>query len=390
MMLYFRKYGDKLLFAIALAVLAGALIPFVRSGSSPEEKASGIVVFTQWWHGELEDDVLPGLIKEFEDLHGEIEIVLDTRPYEEIWQDFFNPEALPLWGDIFALDPLWVPELLINEIIENPSSTLLSFINVLYYNIEVLKEAGFSRPPGNRSEFLNYSRAITNENRRSLVMDTNILRGVYDDVYPWIWSAGAGLVRDGNPTVTAGPVVDSLSFLASLNNEGLILHSDGEKLEDFILGRAAFMIAPAGKINLVRKHMGDEAFGVTFIPSPDNYAGRTFFANLEWILAVNPASIHKEEAQLFVDFLVENAHLLSEKAGAAPSSRIQGIPDSFHSKVWEIAMAGESAQDFIGLPWVEMDSIFREELDALFAQTSTTAAAAAAIQRKWEAVLRKR
>ena len=50
-------------------------------------------------------------------------------------------------------------------------------------------------------------------------------------------------------------------------------------------------------------------------------------------------------------------------------------------------MAGESAQDFAGLPWVELNNIFREELDALFMGVSSPAQTAAAIQRNWETVL---
>ena len=388
--LYLQKYGDKLLFAIALALMIGALFPFLSNIiNSTRREAIITLVFTQWWHDELEEDVLTGLIKEFESHHNGIRVVLDTRSYEDIWQDFFYHRELSFRADVFALDPLWVPELQKKEIIENPSPVLLSFINVLYYNIDILAEAGFSRPPRNRGEFTAYSRAVTNLVRRGLVMEISGPRGAYDDVFPWIWSAGASLTNNGNPALATASFIASLAFLQTLNNEGLILHSAGGKLEDFVLGRAAFMIAPAWIIDYVRKHMGDEAFSITSIPPPDNYAGRTFFASQDWILAINPASEHKDEARLFMDFLVENGSLLSEETVASPPDSIQAISDPLYSKVWEIAMAGQVAGDFAGLPWFELDRLLREELDTLFTGTSTPAQTAAAIQRAWETILRE-
>ena len=387
----FQKYADRLLFALALAVLLGALLSVVLRYIE-RERASRTLVFTQWWHEELNEGFLTNLIEEFESRHNGIRVVLDTRSYDDIKSDFFSLSSFdgaPLSGDIFALDNLWVPELLAREIIENPSQAILSFINVLYYNIDILRQAGFSRPPRNRSEFTAYSRAVINTDRKGLVVDRSGSRGVYDDVFPWIWSAGASLINDGNPTVSSAPVTASLSFLLNLNNEGLILNSEGRKIEDFILGRAAFMIAPAMYIEHVRKGMGEEAFDVTLIPPPDNYAGRTFFASQDWNLALNTASQHKAEAQLFLNFLVENAPLFSEKTGASPPDRLQATIDPFYSKVWEIAMAGQLAGDFAGLPWVELDRLFGEELDELFNQTATPAQAVSVIQREWETVLRE-
>ena len=383
----FRKYGDKLLFAVALAVLLGALLPII-TGYIARERAARTIVFTQWWHEELDEAVLTSLIEEFESRYNWIRVILDNKSYQDIQSDLFrSADDAPPCGDIFALDLLWVPELMANEIIENPSQIILSFINVLFYNIDILTEAGFSRPPRNRSEFTAYSRELSNSAHRGLVMDMSGFRGAYDDVMPWIWSAGAGLINNGSPTAASAPVTASLSFLQNLNSEELILHSNGGKIEDFILGRAAFMVAPVMFIDRVRERMGEEAFDVTSIPPPDNYAGRTFFASLDWVLAINPASEQKAEAQLFFDFLVENAPLFSENTRASPSS--QAIYDPHFSKVWEIIMAGQNASDFDGLPWAELDHLFREELEALFDQTHTPAQAAAAIQRSWDSFLRE-
>ena len=394
----YREHGDKLLFALALTVLAIILIRgAAETGRRINEASAPPIVFTQWWEDDLEKDTLPELIKEFESLHKGIKIVLDRRPYEELRRDLFNFSETASFGDIIAIDPLWVPELQQNKIIEsrpdgNSQAPLLSFINVLFYNTEILKEAGFSRPPKSRSEFLAYARTVSGnvKNRRGLAMDGNSSRWVYDDVFPWIWAAGAELIKDGKPAFNSRPVIESLAFLSALEREALISHAEpaGNKAEDFISGRAVFMIAPASYIKLLRERMGGEAFGITAVPSPDNYMGRTFFAGATWTVGINSASAFREEAGTFAAFLSEKALVLSEKTMVIPEEAGAPFsPDPFYSKLWDIAIAGESARDFTGLPWTELEKIFREELSALFAEKASAAETAAAIQEKISPVL---
>jgi ABC-type glycerol-3-phosphate transport system substrate-binding protein len=122
---------------------------------------------------------------------------------------------------------------------------------------------------------------------------------------------------------------------------------------------------------------------------PDNYAGNSFYAIAGWTVGINTASAHKEEARLFADFLAEKAPFLSEKTGAIPGAGVPlGSLDPFHSKLWDIVIAAEPAQDFAGLPWTELEKIFREELSSLFEGKSSPADTAATIQSKWESLLK--
>ena len=399
----FQKHGDKLLFALALAVLATALFR-LGGGKAISHAVAPSIVFTQWWEDDPGKDALLKLIKEFESLHGGIKIVLNTRSYEDLRSGLFSPDYTSP-GDILALDPLWVPELIKREIIENSrqeayKTPFLSFISVLYYNVEILREAGYIRPPKSRGEFLNCARALAGreENRPGfapdkvygLAMDGNSSRGVYDDVYPWIWAAGAQLIKDGKPAADSRPIAESLSFLATLNSEGLIhpgteaSGNAGEKMENFVTGRAAFMIAPAGYIRLVKERMGDGAFGISSVPTPDNFAGKLLYGTAGWTVAVNPASAHKEEARLFVSFLAEKAPFLSDETKAIPGIDTPPATDLLYSKAWDIVIAGEAAQDFSRLTGEhELEQIFREELSALFEGQYSPAEAAAAIQKRW-------
>jgi len=392
--------ADKLLFILALAVLASALIGFGISRTAAPKTKTPNVVFIQWWEDYLEEGVLLELIREFENTHGGIKIVLNHQSYEDLYRELpgagENPPGKTVTGDLIALDTLWIPEIQKKETLEfqwfrnlqqySLENPIISFVNVFYYNVEILKEAGFSHPPKNRGEFLNFARAVTSEEegRWALSMGRNCSRGIYDDVFPWIWAAGAELIKNGKPALNSRSVTESLSFLASLESNGLIVPggSDadaGKKLEDFISGRAVFMIAPARDIKYVRECMGDDAFSVTSIPIPDNYAGKTYYASMEWALGINAESAYKEEARLFAEFITEKAQTLSEKFMSG--NRTQ---DLFYSKVDDISIAGESARDFTALPWAQLEEIFREELDSLFAGQITAAEAGAAIQKRWE------
>ena len=395
------KHLDKLLFVLALTILATGLIGFgIKKLATPAITPN--IVFTQWWENSLEKNVLDDLVKEFKNSHEGIEIILNRVSYENLHRELLegnDSQALP--GDVIALDTLWVPELMKKGIMEfqwpggyqqGLETPLISFINVFYYNVEILKEAGFSRPPKNRSEFLNIAKVVTNKEkgRWALSMGGNCSRGIYDDIFPWIWAAGVELVKDGKPALNSRPVVESLSFLVSLEQGGLIVpggsSADAEKkLEDFISGRAAFMIAPAKEIESVRRRMGDEAFSVSSVPAPDNYSGKTYNASSGWTVGVNSNSAFREEARLFADFIAGKAPLLSEKL--MPGNKAQ---DPIYSKVRDIAIAGENAQELTGLPWGKFEEAFSKELSVLFAGQASPADAAGAIQKKWETIISSR
>jgi multiple sugar transport system substrate-binding protein len=400
---FVKKNSKKLiLFSALLFFIALLFFPGIRSTNKivSESIETPGIVFTQWWEKDMEKEILSEIISEFESLHGDFKIILNTCAYEDLRMALFNGETP---GDVIALDPLWVSELSKKRIVENINANPVSFINILYYNIDILKEAGFSRPPKTRSEFLAYARRFTGSN--GLAMGINSSRGIYDDILPWIWAGGVQLMKDGNPQVNSRQVIDCLSFLASLYSEGLLtpqsLTADSagvspagfpgnkrSKLEDFISGKAAFVIAPSSEIEFVWEQMGDEAFGVTSIPIPDNYAGKSFFAVSAWTAGVYSASAQKENAKLFADFLAEKTSFLSDEMKA-----IHGNPpayDAFYSKVWEIAIAGETEQDFSGFNWTELEESSKEELSALFAGKASAAETAAAIQKRWEAILGNR
>ena len=378
---FIGKNVNKLLYLLTLAFLVTAMIRLWVN--RPPAKINPPAITITWWEDDPAMEGLEYLIDEFKNQHSRINIILETVPYEELLHRLFTPDEVSL-GDVIALDSLWVSELLEGEIIENVSDSFMNFANVFYYNVHILREAGFSRPPKSRSELLSYAKILT------MGMDGS--RGIFDDILPWIWSAGAELIVDGKPALTSKAVVDSLSFISTLNKEGLISpgafsKGSGDKIDDFISGRAAFMIGPSSEIKKVGEHLGYEAFAVTSIPAPDNYFGKSFFGTAGRTIGVYSGSVHKEEARLFADFLAGNAAFLSDKANALSENGNPPAGDPLYLKVWDIAIAGEPARDFFGLPWIKLEKVFKQELSAMFEEKLSPEETAVSIQKKWADII---
>jgi multiple sugar transport system substrate-binding protein len=380
---FIRTHPDLTLLALALLTLVTAFVR-VGGGRAIAAVTAPTLVFTQWWQDELEEGTLENLISEFESLHPEIKIELRRLAYEELKERLFSvpadgsPAEAP--GDILALDPLWSAGLERREILESPAPSVLGYFCPLFYNIEILKAAGFSMPPKTRNEFLSYAKKVTRPDAGvyaiALALSPGDSRGIYRDVYSWIWTVpGVPLMQDGKSALTSPEIRETLDFLSALARENLIYPSpfelgEEEKQEAFINGRTAFIIAPVQNIEIFRRRMGEAAFSFTAIPGPESYSGKPGFGAFGWSLGISRQSRYKEEAGAFVSFLLGKSAYLAEQLGAVPGNGSNPPPaaqkDPFYSKAWDLYIAGEFIQEFSELEEAEeTEKAFRQELGLL-------------------------
>jgi multiple sugar transport system substrate-binding protein len=375
--LFARSHIDYILLALGfLALFAGLLRQGGRNAVTVI--AAPALTFTQWWQDELEDGVLEGLASDFEKLHPEIKIEFRRLSYEETRKLLLAPPEADGQGigDILALDPLW--GLGGTGILESPEIPVLDFFCPLFYNIDILKASGFSRPPKTRDEFYNYVKQTADPGAGiyGLVMALapDNYRGFYRDVYSWIWAGG---IKDGTPS--AADPAGALAFLAGLAGEQL-LHPESlgfgeeEKREAFINGRSVFMIAPVQDTEILRRRMGEDSFGFSSIPASGSYSGKPVFGAFGWSLGISNQSIYKEEAKIFAAFLAEQSSYLSEKLRAIPGNAGSPSPavqkDPFYSKAWDLYISGDFIQEPAGSGGTEdLPEAFREDLARLFAGT---------------------
>ncbi|MDR2519341.1 MAG: extracellular solute-binding protein [Spirochaetaceae bacterium] len=400
-----------------------------------EAKKAVTLVFSQWWHEELEQNILVSLAAEFERTHPGIKIKLNNYSYNDMEALILNGLNDKIAGftenfppaDILALDPRWLYGLIRNDMLEPLSPykessafipalqtsgqervyddwafPLVSFMAPLFYNIEVLSQAGFDRPPKTWSEFLHYARAITNRDMgrfgTALSLNQGDPQGVYVDVYSWIWASGAVLLNQGKDKAnfTSPMVVNALTFLDTLSREGLLSpdcfsKTKERKLEEFASGAIGMMIASVQDIEVIRKYLGDKAFGITTIPRPDEYQGKPAFGLTTWYAGISRESGYKEQAWEFISFLAKQSPLLAAASHAVPGSG-NGLEDylkgdSFYSKAYNIYEGGDGIQEFAGYPAVHvLDFIVREELYDMFEWRQGPKEAASEIQNRWEEV----
>jgi multiple sugar transport system substrate-binding protein len=383
---FLSLHFDYLILILAAFVLITGLIRF-RGGEGIAEAVSGALapelVFTLWTLNGAEIPAVENLVKEFEESHSDIKIRLDWRSYEETKKllSAYNASAedAPAPGDIFAMDISWAEDLYRNEVLEpergpkpsvpagvpgeNPSSAL-SFFYPLFYNIELLKETGYNRPPKTWGEFLEFARAVTDEKKSrwgySFALKAKTPSGISGDVCSWFlaagWQGGSPETSAG-PELASGPAAKTLEFLKSLKREG-VLHPAGfsmteeEKEDAFIAGKIAFMIGPVQAVKKFRDRMGEAAFSITSIPGPDGYTGKPVFFSGGYRLGIFRQSNNKKEAEVFISFLKEKTELIGEAWGMVPGGGGNPPPlssaDSLYSKAWELYISGDMVQGPLG------------------------------------------
>jgi multiple sugar transport system substrate-binding protein len=412
-----------MLLVLALVLLASGLIYVRLMKKTPAaQQRNTALVFTQWWQDELEEGTLAALVEEFEALHPGVKIRLDNRSYAETLNCLRSAgEALPA-PDIVGLDPFWIEDLVRQDLLEDLgplevaenlpveaaggsdqgyeqwARQLISFTNPLYYNIALLRDAGFDRPPKSRAEMLAYARSVTDtaagRHALSMALGPENPLGVYRDVFSWIWALNPLTLRESRPDFSARSIVGVLDFLRQLRQEDLLASetfakTEADKREEFIQGRAAMMIASVADIHLLRQRMEEGSFGITVLPGESSFEGKPILGLTGWRLGIPRNAGHKDEAGAFLSFLLERGPLIAEKAHAVPGSpdKAAGFSsaDPLFAKAYDMYAAGEAVQEFPGISgFDEFAALVREQLYALFEEGQSPEETAGHIQQQWE------
>ncbi|MDR0312167.1 MAG: extracellular solute-binding protein [Treponema sp.] len=367
---------DLILMALAVAVLVFSLVRLTNKTAAELTVTAPVLVFVHSW--ESKEEMILSLIDEYNVQYPETEIIAVYKTYSEIKEMLFSSiETNSIEGDIIAIDPLWISELVKEEKIEPDEFPILRFFYPLFYNIELLKQAGFSGPPKTRSEFLTQARAVNQPDANiyaiAFALEDAGGKNPFRDLYSWIWAAGIAL-----PTSTQiSALRETLEFFVTLYNEvpGTVFMDENEKREAFLNGRTAFMIGSAEDMELLKSGLGD-ALDYTAIPVPDNYQGRPIFDSSGWNLAINRNSALKEDSRRFIDFLAEHSPLLAHGWAIPENNNPMFSPDPFYSKAQELYISGNLIRDYSGPQAGPVAFDFSEELMNLFEGRISAAEAA--------------
>jgi multiple sugar transport system substrate-binding protein len=425
------KKFDIALIAVAAAVLLMAFLfyPVKKINLKPTT-----LVFSQWFGSEDERILLDGIIAEFEDAHPGITVVPVYRTYQGIRHDFayyagvIRSEDEPdqkngarVLPDIVSIDPLWFNDsekqvLFANQNISETSSAgvnndvfstpLYSYFNMLFYNIKILEDAGFDRPPKTRGEFMSVCLRLKEKNIYGLSVSENF----FTDIFPWIWPKTGGDVSQAFNSekdsfdFTEKNVIESINFFNSLNGRNVLgrppfIENEEEKINNFLAGKTAMITASSRLIKLFESEYGDLNFGVTNIPYPENNSGRPVF-NMSCVhIAVLSVSQHKEEALEFIEFLSGKKIALAGATGAVSedaassvfaysrSANIESVSPVF-LKAQNMIDSAEIVDDWkLFSAGAALNSIAGEEISSMLKHNSGAEETAKSIKRRYTSVI---
>ncbi|MCL2127673.1 MAG: extracellular solute-binding protein, partial [Treponema sp.] len=272
---------------------------------------------------------------------------------------------------------------------ERSAIRLVSYMDLFFYNIDILEAADCDRPPKTRAEFIAAARAVAKNASGSpgreavfplaLGLKAEDPLALRRDIYPWIW-AGAGDSSGWKPLSDDGTLsrsaLETAAFFGQLNGEGLLApgtfeKTGAERLEEFASGKTAMMTASAEDIAYLRQSAQGLNFGVTAVPAAAS-PGKNRVGLSGIYAGISSGCALPDEAWAFLAFIAGRSRFLVEALLAVPGSFPGAFPGAFiaddplYSKAWDIFEAADVVE--YGAAGEEADGLIRESLLAAFAK----------------------
>ncbi|RUW64111.1 sugar ABC transporter substrate-binding protein [Mesorhizobium sp. M7A.F.Ca.US.008.03.1.1] len=382
--------------------------------------------FTQWWEPELPAGSLRAIMDDFEAANPGIKVTLVSGPYATTRDQISVGAATGTLSDVVGLDGAWVNNLnaqnaladmnpmmdaggfdksQVADIIKVDGKAVMfpvaSFVYPVFVNLDLAAQAGVTKLPSTRAEFLEAAKKMTKADKNQygwvLPLSLQTPSGVQNDMMSWVWASGQSMMANGKPDLEGRPVVDMLTFVKSLNDAGTIspgiaTKTEQEKVEEFVNDRVGMMIDSLAHVNLIRKRNPKLNFDLIPVPVVENYTGKRGLPYASWGIGISAASKHQEEAWKLVQYVMSekvNAKLVS-LANAFPGN-VNAKPDFVTSdkafgKAFEIFKTGYLANEFTGLPVAEdLMTQFDVQAQKMLAGEQSPEQAAAAAQKGWMA-----
>jgi multiple sugar transport system substrate-binding protein len=282
---------------------------------------------------------------------------------------------------------------------------IISFMDMLFYNIELLSAAGFDRPPKTREEFILYAKTVSSRSklRRTYVSGTAISLNPSDkqalsrDIFSWIWAAGGDFFSvENEPVLNLKTAAGDLAFFRNLYNDGAlapgIFETTGEqRLNEFSNGRVSMIIDSVRVIPFLREKMGDNAFGITVIPSDSTGKHNIGLSGI--YAGIKAQCAYPQEAWNFIEFLLEQNQFFSGTFKQVSSVTSGMFPDKyitedpFYSKARDIFESSGIVKSFSGSPYSnEYENVFMEEFMAFLTGSRPVQETINAVQRRWNEI----
>jgi len=313
-------------------------------------------------------DLAEALIKDFEKQRPDLRITKASENTDILFFDDGEFGRLRSGSKLLALDPYIASNTQDGEAdrehsVPEQDSTqdaqwalpLMSFMDLLFYNIDILQAVNFDRPPKTRAEFLTAAKAVAraNEGQNTVygfVLDLS--QGARRNIYPWIWATGGEITTSASneQPVLSRAALDTIAFFGQLHSEGLLYpgpETGVPQMAEFAEGKIAMITGSARDIAFLQRHSIN--FGITAIPGTTQGKNRLGLSKIYAGISADCAL--PDEAWNFLSFIAEKGPVLAEALTAIPGSLPAAFPGDYivnnplYSKAWDIFEAAEIVDD---------------------------------------------
>jgi ABC-type glycerol-3-phosphate transport system substrate-binding protein len=260
---------------------------------------------------------------------------------------------------------------------------------VFAYRIDMLKEAGFDRPPQTWEELAEYARALTvTENgritRAGFAFPTAAGNLVEYDVFAY--GNGGGFVGENSePTLNTPENLEALTFLADLINEVSIPYNSNET-NPFMTGNAAMTLIDNIKLSpMFAMEEYKDKIGIALPPSNEGKRQMTFSGSR--LLFIGKDCKNQKVAFDFIEFAVSKAVVQKRAEDLNVPVVLSSLHEEFSKADPYNGVRADCVANGIGMPIVTWSSIFqrvRNELVQRVLNGEDPAAVLADAQQKIE------
>ena len=384
------------------------------------------IEWLQWFAAENTRDFYEGLVDEFEAANPNISVKLVTQPFGKVRESIVTDSAVGVGSDVLGLNMPWTTGFLKSDILEpldkymskgsNSFKTenlvqapigkingktwmvpLNAFPFVMHVNMDLVKKAGFSKPPTSWSELKEQAVAISNlgDGISGIGMPLSSQppsNGPILTFLPLLYSNGGRIMDGTSPNFDNSKVVETLNFINDLRKSGAMApgfasRTGGVDLEEFIAGRSGFLISPGVHASAVATRNPDLNYDLVRVPTNGVNAYRVH----GWELGIASKSKHKEEAWKFIDFLLSkevNAKV-AKASRALPGNLdsldlVSGGATSVMKTQMNILSGDEPVEELRQAPSaVASWSIMTEEMQSMLRGDQSAKEAASKVQSRW-------
>ena len=400
-----------LFLAISLTVMSIGFLIMNLAVKKPSQPKRIELRLSQQWETIFNQESLDELIAEFEKLNPQFKIKYpgqEKNSGQDVFDIVFMDDSL--LSSFIRQDAL----LPLNKWIQEPANNagqwaipLVMSMDLLFYNIDLLSTVEVDRPPKTRDEFLKYVRAVQAGSNKisgtALGLSQEDPHAVRREFFSWFWAAGFSVINDGEPRFDKKALADLIAFLlqitkTDLPNENAFAKTGAQRLHEFSQGKLAMIIAPAQAISWLREQPVNFKFGITNIPGT-SIPGKYNLGMSCLYAGISDTCAYPDEAWLFLSFLLEKSPAIAARIKTVPGSLQFMLPaakgsaedylneDPLYLKAWDIYESSGIADTFSGYAMAnELEQAVREELYNCFNGRTSPVEAAAAIQKRWEAI----